>query len=260
MSPDTVESTFSDLVVQGTHRRFVVCRMGQTGSAWLSKLLNSHPDVYCEHESIISKIYPKAHPVREDQINFVKWMAHDTKHYAYQAVGDIGSLDMDLALELPREHFTVGLLLRHPVMQIQTRLNDLQESPPDPDNDDNLRQMEAYINEVFGIDPSQYDLTDRLFLIVSWLWYCQMQNAREVNCVLRIEDIAQVKSAQESLLQLTGLEYDSQIIKNVMKSSDDHLIVTAESTKDAFNQFSDRQRQWYKKMIHDFAEKIGYTL
>jgi hypothetical protein len=32
--------------LRGTHRRFLVTRMGSSGSTWLAKLLNSHPEVF----------------------------------------------------------------------------------------------------------------------------------------------------------------------------------------------------------------------
>ena len=53
-----VAATLSGLPVAGSHRRFLVHRLGSTGSTWLAKLLNSHPDVFCYHEGVISKIFP----------------------------------------------------------------------------------------------------------------------------------------------------------------------------------------------------------
>src|SRR5215831_7852275 len=40
-----IASKLSVLEMTGSHRRFLVARQGSTGSTWLAKLINSHPDV-----------------------------------------------------------------------------------------------------------------------------------------------------------------------------------------------------------------------
>src|SRR5262249_44413505 len=53
-----INTFLTRLQVSCSHRRLVVARMGSTGSTWLAKLLNSHPDVFCSHEFVVAQVYP----------------------------------------------------------------------------------------------------------------------------------------------------------------------------------------------------------
>ncbi len=55
---DALRASLSKLDIRGEHHRFLVNRMGSSGSTWLVKLLNSHPDVFCYHEGVLAQIYP----------------------------------------------------------------------------------------------------------------------------------------------------------------------------------------------------------
>src|SRR2546430_6937875 len=56
---DALRAGLSKLDIRGEHHRFLVNRMGSSGSTWLVKLLNSHPDVFCYHEGVLAQIYPQ---------------------------------------------------------------------------------------------------------------------------------------------------------------------------------------------------------
>src|SRR5690242_11689023 len=86
-----VAAQLAQLELRGNHRRFIVTRMGHTGSTWLAKLLNSHPDVLCMHEHIISRIYPSPSFNSDHIVEVVRWLAEDRLHDAYLAAGDVGS-------------------------------------------------------------------------------------------------------------------------------------------------------------------------
>src|SRR5579872_5516236 len=101
----------SGLSPQGNAKRFVVSRMGSTGSTWLAKLVNAHPDVLCSHEGIIGHVYPSKSYGTDDVVTFLEYLAWDTKHNAYAAIGDIGSVGSEILPALP---ITKGILIRHP--------------------------------------------------------------------------------------------------------------------------------------------------
>src|SRR5262245_23316782 len=82
-----VESRLADLKLCGAHRRFAVARMGSTGSTWLAKLLNSHPDVFGYHEGIITRIAPATSYGSDEVLAFIKVLACDAMHGAYRAAG-----------------------------------------------------------------------------------------------------------------------------------------------------------------------------
>src|SRR5438105_4434195 len=109
-----IAARLSELQVSGPHRRFLVQRLGSTGSTWLAKLLNSHPDVFCYQEGVISKIFPARSYGNEEILGFIQLLSEDRMHDAYAAVGDVGSTWLPHVLALPRDKFSSGLLLRHP--------------------------------------------------------------------------------------------------------------------------------------------------
>jgi hypothetical protein len=87
-----ITSRLSNLQICGKSRRFVVSRMGSTGSTWLAKLLNSHPDVFCSHERILARTYPTRSYGNSEILQFMESLAWDDMHGAYSAIGDVGSV------------------------------------------------------------------------------------------------------------------------------------------------------------------------
>ena len=120
---EDLRSRLASLEFNGPHRRFLVNRMGGTGSSWLVKLLNAHPDVFCYHEGVIIRIYPASSYGTEDIISFIRWLAYDDMKGAYEAVGDVGSVWLDHVSSVPKELFTTAMLLRHPARVLNTRLS-----------------------------------------------------------------------------------------------------------------------------------------
>src|ERR1700692_3299627 len=86
-----LESQLSTIRVSTSPRRFLVNRMGSTGSTWVAKLLNSHPDVFCSHEGIFAKAFPSYEVDAKQIVTFIQFLAANTTHGAYSALGDIGS-------------------------------------------------------------------------------------------------------------------------------------------------------------------------
>src|SRR5207244_10635362 len=72
-----LRSRLGSLELNGSHRRFLVNRMGGTGSSWLVKLLNPHPEVFCYHEGVIIRTFPASSYGSEDIISFIRWLALD---------------------------------------------------------------------------------------------------------------------------------------------------------------------------------------
>ncbi|PYX15489.1 MAG: hypothetical protein DMG84_11255 [Acidobacteria bacterium] len=77
-----LRASLSKLDIRGEHHRFLVNRMGSSGSTWLVKLLNSHPDVFCYHEGVLAQIYPLKSYTSEHVVNFIRWLAWDDMHAA----------------------------------------------------------------------------------------------------------------------------------------------------------------------------------
>src|SRR5277367_7028576 len=84
-----LRNEFSQLEILGNHRRFVVARMGSTGSTWLAKLLNSHVDVFCTHEQVLCRVASAGAVSSADTCSLVREIATSTHHGAYRAAGDV---------------------------------------------------------------------------------------------------------------------------------------------------------------------------
>src|SRR5438046_8834857 len=108
-----LRACFSELEIHGEHRRFLVNRMGSSGSTWLVKLLNSHPDVFCYHEGLLAQRYPQKSYTGEHVINFIRWLAWDDMHGAYKAIGDVGSSLLEPIQAVLRNLLTTAILFRH---------------------------------------------------------------------------------------------------------------------------------------------------
>lgn len=260
MSTDTMPEWLADTPINGTHRRFFLCRLGQSGSTWFAKLLNSHPDVFCSHERILSKIHPKTAASLDDQYHLIQWYAFDSQHETYQAVGDIGSLDLFLAISLPRDIFRIGMLMRHPINQIHTRMNVIDHDPSELKIDDKRLATEFYIKRDMGINASKYDPVDRYFLVNTWFWRRQFERAREVDCVIQVEKLNDVEYAQKALLDLTGVEYDEALLERALAKRENARARKVETTQEAFDQLTPQQQEWYRFMVNDLAEEFGYSI
>jgi hypothetical protein len=74
----------------------------QPVAPWLAKLLNSHPDVFCYHEGVVSRVLPNRSYTQEDIFDFIDSLALNSTNGAYQAVGDVGSVWLGHIMNLAR--------------------------------------------------------------------------------------------------------------------------------------------------------------
>ena len=76
---------------------FIVASFGRSGTVWLSKILNSHPDVMAYHEGAMKQVYPRGWfeagmTETEHWFSAIKDMAPwDVELRSYSAVGDLNS-------------------------------------------------------------------------------------------------------------------------------------------------------------------------
>lgn len=249
-----------DLTRYGNHRLFLVARMGSTGSTWLAKLLNSHPEVFCEHEGVLQKIYPKLNYGSDEIIQYIQTIAHDTHHNAYKASGDVGSIWLFHAIKLPKELFTAGLLIRHPARVLYTKIYTAKTATTVFNFKKIESKVEESIKEIWGIDPSDFDDIDRLYLRNAHLWVRQIARASEVDVLIKIEEMNDLNYTYDILYRLTGVEYDNHLIENMANKGENVRSNQPESLKKLMAEFSPRQREWYRTIVHDIAEYIGYTV
>lgn len=86
--------------VEQTPRYFAFLTPGHSGSLWLTKILNSHPDVLCWHEGVYQRVFPLRYwqVTKKDRLAWFNSIRHPSaNHYRkiYKAIGDVGSLTID---------------------------------------------------------------------------------------------------------------------------------------------------------------------
>jgi hypothetical protein len=252
--PQNPVSPFGDLLVQGDFRRFLVARMGSTGSTWLAKLLNSHPEVYCTHEGVLANAFPRSHYGVEEIVRFVSYFAWNTRHHAYRTVGDVGSVWASHLRFLP---FTTALLVRHPARMLHTRMKVLSYDrsfiPSLSAND------EKCLRHLWGIEARLLDPEDQIFLLDAVTYLFQLRGACDATMVMRIEDMSSVPYVLQILHGLTGLDYDPASVEALTRTRVNRRAPAA-SVPEIVRGFTPRQREWYLAILKEPAASLGYDL
>src|SRR5579883_2360772 len=210
---ESAESRLSRVKPWGTCRKFLVSRMGSTGSTWFSKLLNSHPDILCSHERILSRIHPAREYGQEEIMELIECMAHETVHDAYRAIGDVGSVWATHLALLPS--FGTGLLVRHPARSLYTRLCTF---PKDQSFSVVPPQSVGIVQEIWGLNLETFEPVDQIFLhdMLTFAW--QSGVLQKISVVIRIEDLKSMSYCQRTLRALTGVAFPQRLILNASRS------------------------------------------
>jgi hypothetical protein len=245
----------SNLKINGDVRRFVITRMGSTGSTWLAKLLDSHPDVHCSHEGFLAQVYPANQSDGGDVLRFIEYFAWDAKHEAYQVVGDIGSVWPCHLAGLPS--FTTAILLRHPARILNTRLT---VYPTDQSFSEIPAQSRTGIRELWGIDLYDYEPIDQIFLHDTFTFASQVWALDKADLAIRIEDMRGVENCQRILKSLTGLDYSPMLVEQATRRRANRRTHETRSISEIVAGFTARQRDWYNIMLSDIVPYFGYRL
>jgi hypothetical protein len=243
------------VALSGNHRRFLVNRMGSTGSVWLAKLLNSHPDVFCYHEGVVSTIIPDRSYSEQDILEFIDVLAADRMHEAYQAVGDVGSAWLGHVINL--KAFTTAVLLRHPARVLNTRM---AVYPHDKSFTELSSATKSCIQQIWDIDLERLGPLDRIFLHDLCTFALQAYALGKVE-MIRIEEMRDLESCRAKLTRLTGLDYELQLIEAALKWRINRRTGAQRPIGDILLQtFTRQQREWYFLVLRDIAPRLGYDL
>ncbi len=235
--------------------KFLVNRMGSTGSTWLARLLNSHPDVFCSHEGVVSRVHPAREYGEDAILRFIDSLHAETGHGAYRAIGDVGSIWMNHACTLPC--FTTAMLIRHPARILYTRLQVFPEDQSFSRIPEGLARM---LQAVWGIDLYAHKPIDQIFLNDLAVFASQVWAIGKVNLWMRIEDMMDVHQCQRAFEQLTGVHYAPSLIMNASHNRVNVRTNPRLGIRDIVGRFSRRQRNWYGELLADAAGSFGYSL
>lgn len=240
----------------GEHRRFAINRMGSTGSTWLARLLNSHPDVSATHEFIISRVFPRRSYDSDDIVELIRLMATDTMHGAYLAAGDVGSVWPPHSCAL-RGKFVSALLVRHPARILSTRL---RVYPHDQSFSGVLNWTPPFIREVWDIDIDGLCPLNQIFVQDLAIFAAQVHLLDKVDLVLRIEGLQDVECCLESLRTLTGVGYPMRLIARAIGQRVNERSGSRVAIRELLAAFSPQQRDWYRTILSDVAPLFDYDL
>ena len=252
---DRLRSEFTNLEILGDHRRFVVARMGSTGSTWLAKVLNSHPDVFCTHEQVLSRSVAKESVSFADINCLIREIAAVTHHGAYRAAGDVGSVWLTHLIAL-RGKFKTALLLRHPARLLATRLKIF---PRDQSFTQIRPDVLAAVQELWGIKTDRIATLDLVFLQDLFIFASQTAAVNKIDFIVRIEDLSDGEYCQQFLHALTGLSYDDALLKPALGKKVNRRTPEA-SVAEIVSGFSPQQQDWYRQMLVEVAPYFGYEL
>jgi hypothetical protein len=243
------------LAPQGKARRFVLSRMGSTGSTWLAKLVNAHPDVLCSHEGIIGYVYPSKNYGIADVVTFLEYLAWDTKHDAYAAIGDVGSVGSEILRALP---ITKGILTRHPARILATRL---KVFPSDQSYSEIPAATAVGLGKLWQIDIESAGPLDRIFLHDLWCFASQLPAAGDVDVVIQIERMNDISYCLGSLRALTGVDYSYDTVnQSLIRRENERSGKTERTISEIVDGFSDDQQTWYNLILRDVIGHFGYNL
>lgn len=252
-----LHARLASLELTGYHRRFLVNRLGSTGSTWLAKLLNSDPDVFCYHEGVLTQIFPATSYTSADVTNFIRSLATDDMHDAYRAVGDVGSVWIGHIVALPKGLFTTGMLLRHPARMLNTRLTVFKSDKSFTEIDP---QCLRHIEETWSIKAATRSQMDQIFLQDLFHLSNQIKAIDAVDVIIQLERMRDVDYCCEILRRLTHLDPDRSLVQLFIDNPINRRTSGHVSLKEILDGFSGEQRAWYRTVLEPNLPQCGYAL
>src|SRR5262245_7494834 len=248
-----INTFLTRLQVSCSHRRFVVARMGSTGSTWLAQLLHSHPDVFCSHEFVVAQVYPAREYGVPDVERLIEHLATDCMHGAYSAAGDVGSVWSGYAIALSGR-FTTGLLIRHPARIVNRRLSTgaLHFTTIDP-------EARTSVQKLWGIPMASIEPLNQAFIHDLHTFACQVRRLDRFDCVMRVEDLRDAERCHEAVQALTGMEYEERLVSRALAGRV-NVGPVSRSVPEIVDCFTPDQRGWYERILGNVLPRFGYDL
>ena len=264
----SAEAFWNSFEYRGLQQRFFVCRLGSTGSAYLARLINAHPDVFCSHEGVLwNRQDLSAGQSEREQQAFLAFICSDAMHGAYLANGDVGSAWLSYLRLAPKycpvgnagPKLVTGILQRHPLRVLNTQRHiaarELVTLPADA-----TRIISDYFKDSGICCNIEYMLSvdERSFV---WNCYQWREGAINGNCLdvqIHIERMNDLGYAQEKLLLLTGVEYGSELLSPLLGQVVNSRTGQEKSVEAIYAELPESHQTWYRAIVEDVADSIGY--
>jgi len=203
---------------------FAIITWGGTGTSWISKVLNLHPEIFCVHELAIklyqSKFYTKKNYWDEfDPIDFMKVIYRLSDHKANGDVHSIRPQDVPLLKEFFGKNFSSVVLEREPISRLKSQMANYKIW-----NYQKLWSID-YIDEKIksiGISLPKFDYEHKLFVHGVNLLNTIAQEVN-YNCgkMFRMEDLVSDPKYLKSLIKEISsgeLSADDELLNKMIKT------------------------------------------
>jgi len=243
---------------------FAIITWGATGTSWISKVLNHHPEIFCVHElaSVLnqSKLFSSNDFwVQFDPIDFMKIIARLSHHNVHGDVHSFRSEDVPRLKEYFGKKFSSAVIEREPISRLKSTISGYRNSLPHKLYD--TRYVD-YIILRKKIDLPKSNYENKLFVQGVNLLNTIEQEANN-NCgkMFRMEDLISDPKYLKSLIEeisSSELTADDDLLHQMIKTPATNIRASKEKIE-----FEDWQIAVIKKVVHEKAwelySKVGYS-
>ena len=176
---------------------FSIVTWGCCGSTWLAKVLNAHPEIYCQHA--FNQHYACALNAKvDDGIAYLESIA--VSAHAYRAAGDVHGISREMIKAL-NEHFgeriRTAILVRNPWDRFFSMLSDMRIIRGGYSD-------YSYINnllEKVGLNPAKATLDQRLFVHATNMLNAITTEQNECQWIFKMEEFTSDPEILRNLIE-----------------------------------------------------------
>ena len=237
---------------------FAVISWGCAATAWLSTVLNAHPDIYCVHEAN-HRWHVLGHVEKLDGAPYLRIIG--SQGFAHIAGGDVHGVSRHLVPECRRsfgENFTAAVVVREPIARVHSQLALYRDF-------EGLRAWNVdYVDAILAskeiaVPPGDYE--SRLFVHAANMLNAVLEE-REVGTIYRAEDLTSDANVLGNFVEeITRgrVSPSAQWLESALQTRK----VNVHARRDPGREFDDWQINVIRKVVDPRAwevyESLGYA-
>jgi len=247
-----------------TVKLFAIITWGSTGTNWLSKILNLHPEIFCVHELAIvlnqSKLFKNKNFWDEcDPIDFMKIVSRLSNARVHGDVHSINPKDVPTLKEYFGKNFSTVVIQREPISRLKSTVANFNNWLPNQIW--NIDFVDDLIRHK-GISIPKYDYEHKLFVFAAHLLNTIEQETKyDCGTMYTMEDLILDKTYLKSLIEeiSTGaLTPDDELLDKMINTSATNQRASKEKIE-----FEDWQYDVIKTTVNEktweLYSKLGYS-
>jgi len=243
---------------------FAIITWGATGTSWISKVLNHHPEIFCVHElaSVLnqSKLFSSNDFwAKFDPLDFMKIISRMSHHKVNGDVHSFRSEDIPRLKEYFGKKFSSAVIEREPISRLKSTISGYRSMLPHKLYD--TRYVDYIIlRKKIELPKSNYE--NKLFVNgVNLLNAIEQEVNNNCGKMFRMEDLISDPKYLKSLIEeisSSELTADDDLLHQMIKTPATNIRASKEKIE-----FEDWQIDVIKKVVHEKAwelySKVGYS-